>query len=293
LMPGQYSRTVEGRPAGVEIAFLTDNVPAAFAKAIAEGAVAIANPLSAEHGFLRRRLLPGLIREVERNWNAHSRDVRLFEIGTVFTPAGPGERPIEKQHVAVVLTGARAPEHWTAPGGAGDLDRWDLQGILDATIQLANAGATVQVESGGWSVSRSVGQSVGWAGMLKADSPRWAAPLFGFELEIEPGAASPIRYRSIPTTPAAERDLALLVPDTVSAGQVLAEAKKAGGQLLEQVRVVDEYRGKGLPAGTRSVAFRFTWRSAERTLRDEEIEAGLLKVRKALEQSLGATLRTA
>ena len=72
-----------------------------------EGAVAIANPLSAEHGFLRRRLLPGLIREVERNWNAHTRDVRLFEIGTTFRPAGPGERPIERQHVAVVIDGCQ------------------------------------------------------------------------------------------------------------------------------------------------------------------------------------------
>ena len=85
----------------------------------------------------------------------------------------------------------------------------------------------------------------------------------------------------------------MLVPDGVTAGQVLAEAKRVGGSLLEQVRVVDEYRGKGLPAGTRSVAIRFTWRAADRTLRDEEIEAGLMKVRKTLEQSLGVTLRTA
>jgi phenylalanyl-tRNA synthetase beta chain len=79
----------------------------------------------------------------------------------------------------------------------------------------------------------------------------------------------------------------------VTAADVVAAAKKAGGQLLEQVRVIDEYRGKGLPAGTRSVAFRLTWRSAERTLRDEEIEAGVTKVRKVLEQTLGVTLRTA
>jgi phenylalanyl-tRNA synthetase beta chain len=85
---------------------LVEAITLSMGPADPEGAVAIANPLSAEHGFLRRRLLPGLIREVERNWNAHARDVRLFEIGTVFTPAGPGERPIEKQHVAVVMTGA-------------------------------------------------------------------------------------------------------------------------------------------------------------------------------------------
>jgi phenylalanyl-tRNA synthetase beta chain len=242
-----------------------------------DGDVAIANPLSTEHGFLRRSLLPGLVREVERNWNAHTRDVRLFEIGTVFTPAGPGERPMEKQHVAVVLTGARNPAHWTDGGKAPDFDLWDLKGIVEATAQLANADASVHVDSG----------------PLAADAPRWAAPLFGLELEIVTGSAPATRYRPIPTTQASERDLALLVPDAVSAADVLAAAKQAGGQLLEQVKVIDEYRGKGLPAGTRSVAFRLTWRSPERTLRDEEIEAGVTKVRKALEQSLGVTLRTA
>ena len=145
---------------GLVVEGLLEAITLSMGPADPEGAVAIANPLSAEHGFLRRRLLPGLIREVERNWNAHTRDVRLFEIGTVFQPAGPGERPIERQHIAVVITGARAPEHWSHPGGAGDLDLWDIRGILDATVQLANPGATVQVESGGW----SVGQSVGWAG---------------------------------------------------------------------------------------------------------------------------------
>jgi phenylalanyl-tRNA synthetase beta chain len=258
-----------------------------------EGAVAIANPLSAEHGFLRRRLLPGLIREVERNWNAHTRDVRLFEIGTVFTPAGPGERPIEKQHVAVVITGARAPAHWSDGGKTPDLDIWDLKGLVDATTQLANAGAPVHTASDGWTVGQvgQVGQ-VGHAGSLTADAPKWAAPLFGLELEIVPGAAPTIRYQPIPATQASARDLALLLPDTVTSADVVAAARKAGGQLLEQVRVIDEYRGKGLPAGTRSVAFRLTWRSAERTLRDEEIEAGVTKVRKALEQTLGVTLRT-
>jgi len=170
---------------------------------------------------------------------------------------------------------------------------WDLKGVLEAAIQLANAGASVHVASDGWTVGRSDGSSVGHAGTVTADAPKWAAPLYGLEIEIEPSSAPAVRYQSIPAFPSSERDLALLVPDNVTAADVLAAAKKAGGQLLEQVTVIDEYRGKGLPAGTRSVAFRLTWRSAERTLRDEEIEAGVTKVRKALEQTLGVTLRTA
>ncbi|HKP30231.1 MAG TPA: phenylalanine--tRNA ligase subunit beta, partial [Gemmatimonadales bacterium] len=230
---------------------LVETITLSMGPADPQGAVAIANPLSAEHGFLRRRLLPGLIREVERNWNAHTRDVRLFEIGTVFTPAGPGERPIETQHVAVVLTGARAPSHWTDGGKAPDLDIWDLKGIIDATAQLANADASVHTASGSWAVGavgaveavRAV-EAVVHAGLLVADAPKWAAPLFGLELEIVPGAAPAVRYHLIPSTQASERDLALLVPENVTAADVLAAAKKAGGQLLEQVKVIDEYRGK-------------------------------------------------
>jgi hypothetical protein len=109
---------------------------------------------------------------------------------------------------------------------------------------------------------------VGQAGPLTADSPPWAAPLFGLELEIDAGAPTALRYQPIPSTPAAQRDLSLLVPEGVTAAQILAEARRAGGALLEQVRVVDEYRGKGAggragsPAnGVRSVAFRFTGRA--------------------------------
>ena len=134
---------------------------------------------------------------------------------------------------------------------------------------------------------------VGWCGRLEADSPRWAAPLYGLEIAIEPVIPSAQRFREIPVTPAAERDLALLLPDGVRAADLLDHVRRAAGELLEQVKVIDEYRGKGLPEGARSVAIRLTWRAPDRTLRDEEIESGLLRVRKALEQTLGVTLRTA
>src|SRR6266487_4407197 len=74
-------------------------------------AVAVLNPLSAEEAHLRSRLLPSLIRRVEYNWSQGQRDVRLFEVGTVFRK-GAGPRPEEDLHLAVVLTGARHPAHW-------------------------------------------------------------------------------------------------------------------------------------------------------------------------------------
>ena len=98
--------------------------------------VRLLNPLSSADGYLRRRLLPGLVRLVEGNWAKHVADVRLFEIGTVFTAAGRGERPREERHVAAVLTGHREPPHWTG-SGQERFDLWDLEGQFEAAVALA------------------------------------------------------------------------------------------------------------------------------------------------------------
>src|SRR6267142_4617103 len=77
-------------------------------------AIAVQNPLSVEEAHLRSRLLPGLMRRVEFNWSQGQRDVRLFEVGTAFRKAqGPSPQPQEEMHLAIVLTGARHPPHWT------------------------------------------------------------------------------------------------------------------------------------------------------------------------------------
>jgi phenylalanyl-tRNA synthetase beta chain len=236
--------------------------------------------------------LPGLVREVERNWSGHVRDVRLFEIGTTFTPNPDGGRPIETQRVSLVITGAREPAHWTASGKSPDLDLWDLRGLLDSVVALANPGGVVQVDAGSWTVAGLEGRAIGRAGPLTADAPRWAAPLYGLELELAPGPAAPIRFRPIPGTPASERDLALLVPEAETAVRVLETIRQSGGPLLESARPVDEYRGTGVPNGFRSLAVRLTFRAADRTLRDQETDAAVARIMTALEKDLGISLRT-
>jgi phenylalanyl-tRNA synthetase beta chain len=258
----------------------------------ARGAVRLQNPLTSEHAWLRRSLLPGLVREVERNWSGHVRDVRLFEIGTTFAPNPDGGRPIETQRVALVITGAREPAHWTASGKSPDLDLWDLRGLLDSVVALANPGGVVQVDAGSWTVAGLEGRAIGRAGPLTADAPRWAAPLYGLELELAPGPAAPIRFRPIPGTPASERDLALLVPEAEAAVRVLETIRQSGGPLLESARPVDEYRGTGVPNGFRSLAVRLTFRAADRTLRDQETDAAVARIMTALEKDLGISLRT-
>ncbi|HEX3232846.1 MAG TPA: phenylalanine--tRNA ligase subunit beta [Gemmatimonadales bacterium] len=257
-----------------------------------EESVRLLNPLSADDAYLRRRLLPGLVRLVEGNWANHVSDVRLFEIGTAFVAAPAGSRPREERRLAAVLTGRREPQHWTGTGEAR-FDLWDLKGRVEAAAALAVPGAVVQVQDHAWVVRDRDGRVVGQAGPLEADAPPWAAPLFGLELVIDPAPRRPPAFQSLPTTPSSERVLALLLPEGTSARQVEDLLRQAGGPLLERVDIESDYRGPELPAGTRSVAFRLTFRAPDRTLRDtevDEVETGLLA---ALAGELGVVRRDA
>jgi phenylalanyl-tRNA synthetase beta chain len=254
----------------------------------ADGAesVRLANPLSSTEAFLRRRLLPGLVRLVEGNWARHVADVRLFELGTVFKSAPAGQLPVEEYHVAGVLTGHREPLHWSGTGD-GRFDLWDLKGVLEAAVALAVPSGAVQVEGSGWVVRDSRGRIVGEAGPLEADAPPWAAPLFGFELELDVAPRQPERFSALPTTPSSERVLALLLGEGVTVAQVEAVLRRAAGELLEAISIESDYRGSELPPGTRSVAFRLRFRAPDRTLRDAEID----EVERRTLSALGSELR--
>ena len=100
-----------------------------------------------------------------------------------------------------------------------------------------------------------------------------------------------MRYRPLPTTPSAEVDIALLVPDGTMAAQVEKVIRASGGDLLENVALFDEYRGEGLPEGVRSLAWRLTFRDPVRTLRDKEIEGRRQKILRSLASELGVRPR--
>ncbi len=258
----------------------------------ADGAqsVRLANPLSAEDAFLRGRLLPGLVRLVESNWANHVAEVRLFEVGTAFALGRPGERPREEHRLAAVITGRREPRHWTG-SGEGRMDLWDLKGRFQAAVALAIPGGEVQVERNTWLARDSEGRIVGQAGPLTADAPPWAAPLYGFELVIDPSPRRPVAFKALPSTPSSERVLALLLREGVSVQSVEAVLRRAGGPLLERIEVESEYRGGELPPGIRSVAFRLTFRAPDRTLRDTEVDRVEGELLAALAAELNVTRR--
>jgi phenylalanyl-tRNA synthetase beta chain len=147
---------------------------------------------------------------------------------------------------------------------------------------------------------------------VSLDAPVWAQPAFGVELVLgsmsngdvappgehahgvteAPASRRPKPYRPLPNTPAAEFDLALLLPSGVSAGSVEGVIRSAAGDLLERLAAFDQYEGAGVEAGHRSVAWRLTLRHPERTLRDKEIEGRRTKILSALQQELNVRQRT-
>ncbi len=90
------------------------------------------------------------------------------------------------------------------------------------------------------------------------------------------------QYRALPTYPATERDIALLVPEATAAARVEAVIRSAGGPYLEEARPFDVFRGRTVPAGFRSIAFRLRFRAPDRTLTDEEIDSQMGRVLKRL-----------
>ena len=269
-----------------------------------EGDVEVSNPLAATEPFMRRALLPSLLRRVEYNLARGNRDVRLFELGTSFSKAGKGEPPIEKPHLALALTGRRSPSHWSFPSET--LDAWDLKALVQEAADQAYRGeASVEVDpegvepfdaGTGFVVKDAGGAVVGRAGRVgdaKLDLPVWATDVWGMELTLpaEPGAAPVPVHTPLPHFPAVERDLALVVPHSVPAGTVLDHLRARGGELLEHVHAFDLYEGPGVPEGTRSIAFRLRFRASDRTLKDDQVDRPIHELLETLEAELGVRFR--
>jgi len=281
----------------------------------AEGHVRVLNPLAENEAYLRRTVLETLERRAEANLAHMEGNIRLYEIGSVFRP-GDGDLPDESVNVGLVVMGDRTPTHFTDPKPAS-YDAWDAKWLAELVAHTAFPSATVALEPADadsgtlWRIVVG-GEARGTVQQLVLDAPVWAAPAFGVELMLgamsnsdvaPPGehahggrsASAPRqtpRYRPLPTTPASVFDLALLVPDGVSAADVDRAIRSAAGDLLEHLDVFDLYEGEGVDAGHRSVAWRLTLRHPERTLRDKEIEGRRAKILSALQHELNVRQRT-
>lgn len=265
---------------------------------VAEGAVPLANPLSAELGVMRTRLLPGLVSALQRNVARQAGRVRLFELGNVFTGDGDGA-PRETLRIAAVACGDARLEQWGE--SARKVDFHDVKGDLESLAAAAGAALEYRPSQSGFGhPGRSAdvyrdGQRIGWIGQLH---PRLQRALdldveaMAFELDLAPLIARAIpRASELSRFPAVRRDLAFVVPEAVSWAALETTLKAAAGPLLREVQLFDRYTGQGVETGQKSLAIGLILQDNSRTLTDREVDESIAGVVDAIAREHGARIR--
>lgn len=264
------------------------------------GAVALANPLSAELGVMRTSLLPGLVDALARNAARQQPRVRLFEVGRVFASRDAGQAPLETRRLAAVAMGAAQVAHWSESERAADV--FDLKGDLESLAACAGAVLTYQPGTAAYGhPGRSAdvlrdGERIGWIGELH---PRLARALdleprvLGFEVDLDALQRRPLP-RALPPTrfPSIRRDLAFVVPQEVSWAALEATMRQAAGPLLVGLHLFDRYQGKGVETGFMSLATGLIVQDKSRTLTDRDVEEVVAAVVAAAAAAHGATIRS-
>ncbi|KGN42509.1 phenylalanine--tRNA ligase subunit beta [Knoellia aerolata] len=266
--------------------------------------VRLANPLSDEQPLMRTRLLATMVEALRRNVARGTRDVGLFEIGLVVDRRGEqrpaptedvGVRPSEEtlaeiraavpaqpRHLAFVLAGERDRGGWWGPGRAADVtDVVDLVRVLGVALAVpvtTVADGVAPYHPGRCArVELADGTLVGHVGELH---PKVVAALGlparsvagELDLDVLVTAAEPtVQASTLVTFPMAQSDVALVVDDAVPVADVEAALREGAGETLETVSLFDVYRGDQLEPGRKSLAFRLTFRAADRTLTTEEV----------------------
>ncbi len=287
--------------------------PMPFVAGADHGFARVTNPLAESESYLRRDVGDTLAHRAEYNLARMQGNLRLFEIGVAFEPNG-GVLPREEMRAAALIMGLRRPPHFTEPNPP-PFDEWDAKALAQSMLDsLGITGAELVAGSGDtlWEMRANGGQ-VGRVSRVALDAPVWASPAFGIEMRIAsidsgfvapegqhaPASANgePARaaraFRALPSTPASDIDIALLVPNDMAASRVEALIRSSSGALLESLEVVSEYRGDGVPQGFRSIAWRLTFRDPARTLQGKEIAGRREKLVRTLEGELGVRQRTA
>ena len=267
--------------------------------------ITLVNPIVVDRVVMRHSVLGGVLDVLVANSRVRDR-LALFEIGAVYLMEEGETLPNEPRRLAMALTGPRDPLTWQdANAERAPMDFFDLKGVVEAlTHGLYLSGVTY--EPGGhptFMPGRTAklligGQPAGWLGELhplvreKFDLPAQAVLVADLDLELllskvdERHAVNPV-----PEFPPVKEDLAVIVEEKTPGARVQAIIQAAGGDLLVDVTLFDLYRGEQIGAGKKSLAYRLTYQSPDRTLTDAEAARVRERIVKRLKEEVGAVLR--
>jgi len=252
---------------------------------------------------LRPSLLPGLIHSLRHNISHKNYDVALFEIGRVFSLQNGATK--EERRAAIAITGQRSPNFWSGEERDAKFDVFDLKGVVEEFLeQFGVRGVTftrradspamflesATIALGGKLPLGEMGQLS--PALAKKYDLRDAVFLAELSLDQLLARRNPAKsFKPLPQFPSSRRDLAMLVPEAVTHETVLLAVKQAKAANLEAVELFDVFRGKGVPEGRKSLAYAFTYRAADKTLTDADVNTAHAKVVETLKTQLKAELR--
>jgi phenylalanyl-tRNA synthetase beta chain len=271
------------------------------------------NPLSEDQSVMRPLLLPGLL-DAARHNAAHGRPaLGLFESAHAYSPSGPldslglgsprGATPaLERRHLAALQTQA-LPGGWRSEERPADF--FSARALLEAVLAVAGLDWRAAADAApflhpGRAAAVVAGvdeRNIGWVGELHPSvAAAWdlVGPVAGLEIDLDAVAeltegAEPV-YGDVTSFPAVLQDIAVVVPDEVSAAAVVAAVREGGAPLLAEVDIFDVYRGEQVGEGEKSLALRLSFRAPDRTLTDAEVAQRRAAIEAALTE-LGGRLR--
>ena len=266
-------------------------------------AIPILNPISEEFPVMRTTLVPSVLETVKRNVAQKNLDLALFEIAAVYEPKALPltELPKERMMVAGVILGKWDRQEWNVP--ARNVDFYDVKGIIESVLAGLGIDEYDIIRSKEHYLHPGVSASITVDGVeivrLGELHPQVAnhydvnGKAYLFEMDLEAMLQvnrKGISFTGISKFPGTSRDLAIVAPNTVQAGDILAVMQEEGGEYLEDVRIFDVYEGEHIQEGYRSLAYTLSFRSHEGTLVDADIEGRIQAILAKLADK-GCTLR--
>ena len=252
----------------------------------------LVNPLGEDTSIMRTIILPSMLDILSRNYAMKNKGVKLYELGRVYLPVDGQDLPEEPRHLIFGTYG----EHETF---------FTMKGEIDALLQLLNVKPAEYVanrENPSYHPGRCAdilidGKLAGTIGQihpLVAEAYGIGGEVYVADLDfttIEASLAEERVFHSLPRFPAVTRDLALVCDESLTVGELERCISAAAGKLLRKINLFDIYRGPGIAAGKKSVAFSLELRADDRTLTDEDSTGVVDRVLKALKEEKDVTLR--
>lgn len=256
--------------------------------------ITISNPLGEDYSIMRTTTLNGMLSSLATNYNRRNKNVRLYEIGKVYLPKALPltELPVERVHFTL--------------GMYGDGDFFDMKGVCEEFFEKAGMKKKVHytpdsgkpyLHPGRQANIVYEGKTVGYLGEvhpLVADSYGIGEKTYIAVidiLDILEFAGFDHKYTGIAKYPAVTRDLSMVVPKSVLAGDIENMLEQRGGKILESYHLFDVYEGAQIKAGYKSMAYSVVFRDHDRTLEEADITAVMKKILNGL-TSLGIELRS-